>query len=250
MYLLACEQTSEAIAIDPLNHALCLETAKEMGWKITIVANTHHHHDHIGGNGPVIAATGAELVSHKDAMDAIPNVNRGLMAGDKLQCGDFVLKILDTPGHTMSHICLYFPGNANEQPALFCGDTLFNAGVGRCDFGGEPKILHKTFEDHIFTLADDVRIFPGHDYIENNLEFTLDREPDTETAMSLRDKFKNGLDAESFVSDIGLERQINVFFRLNENQVRIGLASSLDLDVASLDNQKTFIGLRKLRDSW
>jgi hydroxyacylglutathione hydrolase len=250
MYLMACEKTSEAIAIDPLDHALCLETAKEMGWKITIVANTHHHHDHIGGNGPVIAATGAELVSHKDAMDAIPNVNRGLMAGDELQCGDFVLKILDTPGHTMSHICLYYPGNADEQPALFCGDTLFNAGVGRCDFGGEPKILHKTFEDHIFPLADDVRIFPGHDYIENNLEFTLDREANNEAALSLRDKFKNGLDAESFVSNIGLERQINVFFRLNENQVRAELALSLDLDVASLDNQKTFIGLRKLRDSW
>ena len=183
-------------------------------------------------------------------MDAIPNVNRGLMAGDELHCGDFVLKILDTPGHTMSHICLYFPGNADEQPALFCGDTLFNAGVGRCDFGGEPKILHKTFEDHIFPLADDVRIFPGHDYIENNLEFTLDREPDNKSALSLRDEFKNGLDAESFVSDIGLEREINVFFRLNENQVRAGLASSLDLDVMSLDNQKTFIGLRKLRDSW
>ena len=250
MYLMACEKTSEAIAIDPLDHALCLETAKEMGWKITIVANTHHHHDHIGGNGQVIAATGAELVSHKDAIDAIPNVNRGLMAGDELQCGDFVLKVLDTPGHTMSHICLYYPGNANEQPALFCGDTLFNAGVGRCDFGGEPKILHKTFEDHIFPLADDVRIFPGHDYIENNLEFTLDREANNEAALSLRDKFKNGLDAESFVSDIGLERQINVFFRLNENQVRAELALSLDLDVASLDNQKTFIGLRKLRDIW
>ncbi len=247
---MACEKTSEAIAIDPLDHALCLETAKQMGWKITIVANTHHHHDHIGGNGPVIAATGAELVSHKDAMDAIPNVDRGLMSGDELQCGDFILNVLDTPGHTMSHICLYFPGSADEQPALFCGDTLFNAGVGRCDFGGEPKILHKTFEDHIFPLSDDVRIFPGHDYIENNLEFTLDREPDNKTALSLRDKFKNGLDAESFVSDIGLERQINVFFRLNENQVRAGLALSLDLDVASFDNQKTFIGLRKLRDTW
>lgn len=247
---MACEKTSEAIAIDPLDHALCLETAKEMGWKITIVANTHHHHDHIGGNGPVIAATGAELVSHQDAMDAIPNVNRGLNAGDDLKCGDFNLKVLDTPGHTMSHICLYYPGSADEQPALFCGDTLFNAGVGRCDFGGEPKILHKTFEDHIFPLADNVRIFPGHDYIENNLEFTLDREPDNKIALSLRDEFKTSLDAESFVSDIGLERQINVFFRLNENQIREGLASSLDLDVASLDNQKTFIGLRKLRDSW
>ena len=95
-----------------------------------------------------------------------------------------------------------------------------------------------------------MRIFPGHDYIENNLEFTLDREANNEAALSLRDKFKNGLDAESFVSDIGLERQINVFFRLNENQVRAELALSLDLDVASLDNQKTFIGLRKLRDSW
>ena len=95
-----------------------------------------------------------------------------------------------------------------------------------------------------------MRIFPGHDYIENNLEFTLDREPDNKSALSLRDEFKNGLDAESFVSDIGLEREINVFFRLNENQVRAGLASSLDLDVMSLDNQKTFIGLRKLRDSW
>ena len=250
MYILACERTMDAVVIDPLDHETCLATAKNLGLTIKIVANTHHHHDHIGGNGPVIAATGAELVSHKDAMDAIPNVNRGLMAGDELQCGDFVLKILDTPGHTMSHICLYYPGNADEQPALFCGDTLFNAGVGRCDFGGEPKILHKTFEDHIFPLADDVRIFPGHDYIENNLEFTLDREANNEAALSLRDKFKNGLDAESFVSDIGLERQINVFFRLNENQVRAGLASSLDLDVASLDNQKTFIGLRKLRDSW
>jgi len=105
MYLLACEKTSSAIAIDPLDHALCLQTADQMGWKIKIVANTHHHHDHIGGNGPVIAATGAELVSHKDAIDAIPDVDRGLSAGEVLHCGEFGLKVMDTPGHTMSHIC-------------------------------------------------------------------------------------------------------------------------------------------------
>ena len=250
MYLLACEKTLEAIAIDPLDHALCLETANEMGWKIKIVANTHHHHDHIGGNDQVIIATGAELVAHEDAMDAIPGVNRGLNAGDDLQCGDLTLKVMDTPGHTMSHICLFFPGSADEKPALFCGDTLFNAGVGRCDFGGEPKTLHKTFEDQIFPLADNVRIFPGHDYIENNLAFTLDREPDNQSAISLLDKFKNGLDSESFVSDIGLEREMNVFFRLSNDKVRSGIATSLNLDVADLDNQKTFIGLRSLRDNW
>ena len=65
-----------AIAIDPLT-CLCLKTANDLGWKIKTVANTHHH-DHIGGNGPVIDATGAELVAHTDAMDAIPNVDREL----------------------------------------------------------------------------------------------------------------------------------------------------------------------------
>ena len=66
MYLLACEKTHEAIAIDPLDHALCLNTANDMGWKIKIVANTHHHHDHIGGNDAVISATSAELVAHSE----------------------------------------------------------------------------------------------------------------------------------------------------------------------------------------
>ena len=250
MYLLACENTLEAIAIDPLAHELCLKVASELGWTIKTVANTHHHHDHIGGNGPVIDATGAELVSHVDAMKSIPGVNRGLIAGDDLQCGEFSLKVMDTPGHTMSHICLYFLGTSDEMPALFCGDTLFNAGVGRCDFGGDPKTLYKTFEEQIFPLPDNVRIFPGHNYIENNIQFTLDREPGNQQANVLRESFQNGLDAESFVSDIGLEREINVFFRAHETQVREGIASSLNLDFSDLDNQKTFIGLRKLRDSW
>ena len=68
MYILACERTMDAVVIDPLDHETCLATAKNLGLTIKIVANTHHHHDHIGGNGPVIAATGAELVSHKDAI--------------------------------------------------------------------------------------------------------------------------------------------------------------------------------------
>ncbi len=182
--------------------------------------------------------------------ETIPNVDRGLNAGDKLVCGNLTLKIMDTPGHTMSHICLYFEGNDTNKPALFCGDTLFNAGVGRCDFGGDPIIMHQTFEEQIFLLSDNVRIYPGHDYIENNLEFTLDREPDNQSAKELKEKFNNGLDAESFISDIGLERQINVFFRLDEHRVRLGIADSLKIDVASLDRQKTFVGLRGLRDNW
>ena len=250
MYLLACEETLEAIAIDPLDHALCLQVAKELGWTIKVVANTHHHHDHIGGNEPVIAATGAELVAHRDAMQSIVNVDRGLQAGDTLKCGELNLQVMDTPGHTMSHICLYFSGTEAEKPALFCGDTLFNAGIGRCDLGGAPEIMHQTFVDQFYTLADDVRVFPGHDYIENNLKFTLDREPDNESAQSLRAQFEAGLSAESYVSTIGVEREINVFFRLDQSQVRAGIAASLNCDIGKLDDRSTFVGLRGLRDNW
>lgn len=250
MYLLACEDTSQAIAIDPLDHALCLRVADDMGWRIITVANTHHHDDHIGGNAPVIEATGAQLVAHIDAQQAIPNVDRGLRGGDTLNCGSVALAIMDTPGHTMSHICLYFEGTQDQAPALFCGDTLFNAGVGRCDLGGEPKRLHQTFVDQIFPLADDVRVYPGHDYIQNNLEFTLDREPGNQAAQALRKDFDTGLDAESYVTTIGLEREINVFFRTDQQEVRAGVAEKLGVDAGGLDDQATFVGLRGLRDNW
>jgi len=250
MYLIACNQTLEAIAIDPLDHALCLKVADELGWNITTVANTHHHHDHIGGNGPVIAATGAQLVAHADAMDAIAGVDRGLQAGDSLTCGAMELKVMDTPGHTMSHICLYFAGSEAEQPALFCGDTLFNAGIGRCDFGGDPILMHRTFLNQIFPLADEVRVFPGHDYIENNLAFTLDREPNNQAAQGLKSEFEGGLKAETYISTIGTEREINVFFRTNQMSVREGVAHQLGIDVGELDDEGTFVGLRQLRDNW
>jgi len=242
MYLLVCEKTQQTIAIDPLDHQLCLDIAKREALNITKVVNTHHHHDHIGGNEAVIAATGATLYSHHDAMDTIPNVDVGLNKGDRIESGELDFQVMDTPGHTMSHICLLYVGNESEEPALFCGDTLFNAGVGRCDLGGAPDVLYSTFVEQFFPLDDSVRVFPGHDYIENNLLFTLDREPSNSTAKDLLKQFENGLDAESYITNIGLERKINVFFRLKSSEVRKGVAAD--------DDKSVFIALRRLRDSW
>ena len=128
-YLIACPETGEALAIDPLDHRKCLTRAKECGWTITQVLNTHEHGDHTGGNESVIAATNAKLLAHHNAKDKIRGMDRGLGAGDMVQFGSVELEVLDTPGHTMSHVCLLSHG---DSPALFCGDTLFNAGAGNC----------------------------------------------------------------------------------------------------------------------
>ncbi len=106
MYLVACPETLEAVAIDPLDHALILDRATELGWSIRGVINTHEHFDHIDGNEPVIKATGATLYAHHLATDKIPNVDVGLKAGDAVNIGSSVRLIsLDTPGHTfLSHM--------------------------------------------------------------------------------------------------------------------------------------------------
>src|SRR5688572_22221677 len=186
-YLIACPQTGEALAVDPLDHEKCLARAKALGFTITQVVNTHEHRDHTGGNEAVVRATGAKLLAHAKAK-GIDGMDRGLSAGDVIKVGKTVeLEALDTPGHTMSHVCLL---SHTEVPALFSGDTLFNAGAGNCHNGGHPSELYQTFANQLFKLPDDTRLYPGHDYIENNLRFTLDREPDNARAQSLLPQVK------------------------------------------------------------
>ena len=247
-YLVACPETGEALAIDPLDHEKCLATAKSRGWRITQVLNTHEHGDHTGGNAPVIAATGAKLLAHRNAADRIAGIDRGLAAGDVIRVGRTVeLEALDTPGHTMSHICLL---SHTEAPALFCGDTLFNAGAGNCHNGGHPKELYHTFAAQLARLPDTTRVYPGHDYIANNLRFTLDREPDNGRAASMLGTVGDQDPAQGVVTTLGLEKEVNTFFRLTSPTVIARLREAFpDLPDAP-DPETVFLKLREPRNRW
>ena len=247
-YLVVCPETGEALAIDPLDHQKCLLAAKENGWTIKQVLNTHEHGDHTGGNKQVIAATGAKLLAHQNAANTIPDMDVGLFAGDVVKVGKTIeLLALDTPGHTMSHICLL---SQTDEPGLFSGDTLFNAGAGNCHNGGHPKELYETFASQLSKLADTTKIYPGHDYISNNLEFTLDREPDNSSAKSLLDEIKDQNPDEALGSTIALEKEINTFFRLQNPTVIAMLQAEFPDMPDNHDPQAVFVKLRELRNNW
>ncbi len=248
-YLIACPETGEALAVDPLDHQKCLAAAKARGWEITQILNTHEHGDHTGGNGPMIKATGARLLAHENARNSIQGMDVGLSAGDVVKVGKTVeLLALDTPGHTMSHVCLL---SQSDIPGLFCGDTLFNAGAGNCHNGGHPEELYETFSSQLDNLPGSTLVYPGHDYITNNLEFTLDREPGNATAASLLEELTSNHDPDqALVTTLAQEKDINTFFRLTNPTVIARLRESFADLPDEPTPQEVFVKLRELRNQW
>jgi len=226
-YLVACGETGEALAIDPLNWQACLRRARELKWTIHQIFNTHEHGDHTGGNAALARERGGDMV----------------WVGRTVQ-----LRCLDTPGHTRAHLCLY--GTEGRPPALFSGDTLFNAGVGNCIHGGDPELLYESFADCLSKLPVATRVFPGHEYLLRNLGFTLDREPSNQAAREMAQRV-TGLGATDMpVLTLEQERQVNVFFRLDQPEIIAGVRRARPAMLAEATPRAVFLALRDLRNRW
>jgi hydroxyacylglutathione hydrolase len=247
-YLIACSQSGEALVVDPLEAHQCLTAARERGFTITQILNTHEHHDHTAGNAAVVAATGARVLAHAGAAAQIGGVDRGLSRGDVIKVGKTVeLETLDTPGHTRSHVCLLAHGDA---PALFCGDTLFNAGAGNCHNGGDPGLLYETFVNQLARLPDTTRVYPGHEYMARNLAFTLDREPGNADAEKMLATARAQEPTAARITTLGEEKRVNAFLRLQNPRIIARLREKFPEIGETPDARTVFVKLRELRNSW
>jgi hydroxyacylglutathione hydrolase len=247
-YLVVCTRTGEALAIDPFDSQLMLDTARQRGWQITQILNTHHHDDHTAGNEAVRAATGAKILAHAGAASTIGGVDVGLADGDVIRVGSSIeLECMDTPGHTMSHMCLFAHA---EAPALFSGDTLFNAGAGNCHQGGDPEVLYETFAKRLSRLPDSTRVYAGHDYLVNNLAFTLSREAGNAEASALAAKLANVAALDLPVTTLGEEKLFNTFLRLQNPVIIAGLREHFPELPAQPTPRDVFVALRALRNKW
>jgi len=247
-YLIACPKTGDALLIDPFDAKRCLARAAELNLNITQVINTHEHWDHVGGNAEIVAATQATIMAHFQAIDSIPHATRGLHAGDIIKVGSTInIEVLDTPGHTMAHVCLL--AHSGDEKALFSGDTLFNAGCGNCYNGGDVHAMFHTVAGQLARLPDDTKLYPGHEYLQNNLRFSLFHEPTNQRAQNLLDSITWD-ETNPFVSTLGLEKEISPFFRLANPEIVHRLTADYPELSATPSSEDVFVRLRQLRDKW
>jgi len=106
--------------VDPAVTEPVVAALTRHGWRLTHILNTHHHHDHVGGNEALKAATGCVVVGPRADRERIPGIDVALGDGDVFEFGGSRARVFDVPGHTRGHIAYHFAA----EHALFCGDTL------------------------------------------------------------------------------------------------------------------------------
>jgi hydroxyacylglutathione hydrolase len=239
-YLIGCEESKQAIALDPLDGDAMVALATEQGWQIKLIINTHEHHDHIEGNPAVQAATGAEIWASEFARGKIPNMSRGLLANEEFSLGSMKFRVMPTPGHTPVHVCLLTL--SEETPLLFSGDTLFNACAGNCFNGGNVDEMYDTFVRELMPLPNHTVLFPGHDYMKTNLNFALTCEPNNKETEHWQEKIAALAADDMPYMTLGQERQYNPFLRLQSPHLLPLLQGESE--------RTTFKMLRAKRDAW
>jgi glyoxylase-like metal-dependent hydrolase (beta-lactamase superfamily II) len=141
-----------------------------------ILLNTHCHLDHVFGNKFIAEEYGLILKTHpleKSILELAPA--SGLMfnlpfdnyqgevayleEGDIISLRDDELKVIHAPGHSPGSICFY----CATQHFIIGGDVLFQNSIGRTDLPyGSHEGLVKNIKEKLFTLPEDVKVYPGH----------------------------------------------------------------------------------------
>ena len=177
-YIVEDEDTGEAIIIDPSWDLVELELViKKNNLKIKYIVNTHHHFDHTLGNEAMAESTKAPIIQHE--LSELKNDIK-VKDGDFIEFGNSKLKVLHTPGHSKDSICLIGDGK------IFSGDTLFVGNCGRIDLpGGSAKELYHSLFDVLYSLDDDLVMYPGHNYGPSEVS-TIGKEKSTNMIMQKR----------------------------------------------------------------
>ena len=167
------DDNGTGVIIDPGSDAENISLQlKQIGVKPVAILLTHGHFDHVGAVNYLkneynlqvyaniyekgILSDASKIYVFGGEGEAV-KVDKWVSDGDEICFGELKFKVLYTPGHTPGSCCYLI------EDLLFAGDTIFYESIGRCDLpGGSFETIDKSIRLKIYTLDDNVTIYPGH----------------------------------------------------------------------------------------
>jgi glyoxylase-like metal-dependent hydrolase (beta-lactamase superfamily II) len=179
-FVVACEQTREAVIIDPGDEVdELVGLVRDLKVNVRAILLTHAHVDHVTGVGRAKEEYGAPVYLHKEDLFLYEAaVTQGAMFGfsvrqpppvdvyydgQPIAFGRYVVAVHHTPGHCPGGVCLQIGPRGAPGAHLFVGDTLFAGSIGRTDLpGGSYDVLMRSITEVLFPLGDESIVHPGH----------------------------------------------------------------------------------------
>lgn len=225
-YLVGPDGGSRCLVVDPSEAEPVLRALDAEGLELVAILNTHHHHDHVGGNSTLKRRfPGLRVYGHASDRGRIPEQNHFLEHGQRFDVLGLSFEVLHIPGHTtgaIAYVC---------QDVVFTGDTLFAAGCGRL-FEGTPADMYASLNQKLAGLPDHIRVYCGHEYTASNLRFAASLEPSNHeiAAKARRVAELRRQDLPTVPSTLAEERATNPFMRTDSPELRqqLGLSPSAD----------------------
>lgn len=237
-FLVRDDDADVTAAVDTPEAGAIMRALDAKGWRLTHILNTHHHHDHAGGNLELKKRTGCTVVGPGKDAARIPGIDVRVEQGDRFMLGTHAVDVLETPGHTTGHIVYRLP----DDGVAFVGDTLFALGCGRL-FEGTPEQMWSSLQK-ILAWPDATRVYCAHEYTAANARFALTVEPGNETLERRADEIAalRAAGTPTVPTTVGLERATNPFLRPGSGNLR----ATLGLEAA--DDVAVFARTRELKD--
>ena len=239
-YLIKDKRTNLVGVVDPSEfNPVNLEISKTYK-KLDFILNTHHHHDHVGGNIDLKKKYNSKIICSSYDEKRIPGVDIKKSDGDQFSLGETDFKIIHIPGHTLGHIAFY----SQKNNLVFTGDTLFSLGCGRI-FEGTFEQMFESLEK-IKKLPKNTMMYCGHEYTKKNGQFCIGIDRENE---KLQDRIKNidnktQKNLPTIPITLGEELETNIFLRCENKKIK----NKLKMNNAS--KLEVFTKLRNLKDQF
>lgn len=241
-FIYLCQyQQDKSFAIDPCDASSVLATLKQNNLKLTDILITHHHWDHTAGIQILKNKTTCTVIGPDKRR--IPAIDKVIKDGQILQIDSARIKIISTPGHTLTSVCYYLlPTDETNPGLLWTGDTLFVNGCGRILESDAETMLNSL--QKLASLPDNTLVYCGHDYTLENYQFALTIELENKAIQKRLREVTEAISQGKFTvpSTIYQEKLTNPF--LNPDRPEIKSA----LNMPNAKPAEIFAKLRKQKD--